>query len=198
MSVGSDILHKRRASLEEAFYLEEDRKLIDKYRQLQKMEENKRNLAQVSGIKNEAVLKRLVELNVRAETLASLAIVPLVEVAWADGDVDEAEKQAVLKAAGKIGFKKGTVDHSLLGQWLTHKPKIELLVAWENFVKGLCEALPKSERDSLRDELLAHAREVASTSGGFLGLTSKISDEEEKVLKRLSAAFVAAGPDVPC
>lgn len=198
MSAGSDILQKRRANLEEAFYLEEDRKLIEKYRELQKMEDNKKNLAHVSGIKNEAVLKKLVELNVHAETLASLAIVPLIEVAWADGDVDKSEKEAVLKAAGKIGFKKGEVDYSLLEQWLTHKPKADLLIAWENFVKGLCEALPKVERDALRDELLAHSREVAKSSGGFLGLTSKISDEEEKVLKRLSAAFIAVGPDVPC
>jgi hypothetical protein len=192
MSDTVSTLQKRRASLEEAFYLEEDRKLIEKYRELQKMEENKRNLAQVSGIHNEAVLKKLVELDVRAETLASLATVPLVEVAWADGEVDEKEKQAVLRAAGKIGHKKGIVDHVLLDQWLTRKPKVELLVAWENFVKGLCEVMPETELTALRDELLAHAREVASASGGFLGLTSKVSDEEEKMLQRLSAAFAAA------
>jgi hypothetical protein len=198
MSNAADSLQKRRASLEEAFYMEEDRKLIEKYRELQKMDENKRNLAHVSGIHNEAVLKKLVELDVRAETLASLAVVPLVEVAWADNVVDEQEKKAVLKAAAKIGFKKGEIDYSLLEQWLTHKPKQEMLVAWENFVKGLCEALPHAERDALRDELLGHAREVAAASGGFLGLTSKVSDEEEKVLKRLSAAFVTTCPDVPC
>lgn len=198
MSSTTDSLQKRRASLEEAFYLEEDRKLIEKYRNLQKMEENKKNLAQVSGIRNEAVLKKLIELDVRAETLASLTIVPLVEVAWADGKVEQEEKQAVLKAAAKVGFKKGEVDYVLLEQWLTHKPKIELLVAWENFVKGLCEVLPQTERTSLRDELLTHAHKVASASGGFLGLTSKVSDEEGKMLQRLSAAFDGAGPGVPC
>jgi len=182
-------LQKRRASLEEAFYIEEDRKLVEKHRELQRMEETKRNLSEVSGIHNEAVLKKLVELNVRAETLASLAIVPLVEVAWADGEVHGKERDAVLKAAGKIGFKKGQIDYDLIEQWLTHKPKVELLVAWENFVKGLCEAMPPAERAALRDELLTHARDVAAATGGFLGLGSKVSDEEEKILKRLSAAF---------
>lgn len=185
-------LQKRRASLEEAFYLEEDRKLVEKYRELQKMEETRRNLSEVSGIRNEAVLKKLVELNVRAETLASLAIVPLVEVAWADGEVDGKEKDAVLKAAGKIGFKKGQVDYALIEQWLSHKPKVELLVAWENFVRGLCEALPPAERAGLQTELLSHARDVAAATGGFLGLGSKVSDEEEKILKRLATAFTAA------
>lgn len=191
MSDVEKTLQKRRVSLEEAFYLEEDRKLIEKYRELQKMEETRRNLSEVSGIGNEAVLKKLIELNVRAETLASLAIVPLIEVAWADGDVDEKEKQAVLKAAAKIGFKKGQVDYSLIEQWLTHKPKAELLVAWENFVKGLCEALPPAERADLQKELLSHAREVAAATGGFLGLGSKVSEDEERMLKRLASAFPA-------
>lgn len=189
MSDVEKTLQKRRASLEEAFYLEEDRKLIEKYRELQKLEETKRNLSEVSGISNEAVLKKLIELNVRAETLASLAIVPLVEVAWADGEVDAKEKQAVLKAAARIGFKKGQVDYALIEQWLTHKPKTELLVAWENFVKGLCEAMPAAERADLRTELLSHAREVAASTGGFLGLGSRVSEEEEEILKRLAAAF---------
>lgn len=192
MSEVGKFLEKRGASLEEAFYLEEDRKLIEKYRELKKMEDNKRGLAEVSGIHNEAVLKKLVELNVKTETLASLSLVPLIEVAWADGDVEPEEKEAVLDAAAKIGFKKGKVDHVLLDQWLTHKPKPELMVAWENFVKGLCEALPAHERDDLRKEVMTHAREVASSTGGFLGLGSKISDEEEKVLRRMDAAFSSA------
>jgi uncharacterized membrane protein YebE (DUF533 family) len=95
--------------LEDAFFLKEDKKLIEKYKQLKKMEETKQRLAEVSGIKDEAILKKLVELKIQAETVASLALVPLVEVAWADGDVDESEKEAILMAVEKSGVAKGGV-----------------------------------------------------------------------------------------
>ena len=92
--------------LEDAFFLKEDKKLIEKYQQLKKMEETKQKLSELSGIKDEAILKKMIELNIRPETLTSLLLVPLVEVAWVDGEVHEKEKQAILAAAEKKGIIK--------------------------------------------------------------------------------------------
>ena len=40
------------------------------------------------------------------ERLAALALAPLVEVAWADGAVTEAERQGVLEAAKRMGIER--------------------------------------------------------------------------------------------
>ena len=180
--------------LEDAFFLKEDQKLIEKYKQMKKMEETKQRLAEVSGIQDEAILKKLVELKIHAETVASLALVPLVEVAWADGDVDEKEKAAILKTVVKAGVSKGGVEHQLIERWLSHKPDPSLLEAWVHYIQGLSSQCTAAEIKELKNELLGHARLVADATGGFLGLGNRISDAEQSVLRKLESAFQAARP----
>jgi hypothetical protein len=174
--------------LENMFFHKQDQVLVDQFHRMQEMKETKDSLAKVSGITNDAILERLVELDVRPEIVASLAIIPLVEVAWADGSVKETEKAAVLEAASKSYFAAGSIDYSLLAQWLEHRPSRNLLDAWTHYIEGLCEMLSKSEKQTLRDELVGHARQVANAAGGFLGL-GKISEAEQKVLSFMESAF---------
>ncbi|OHB55048.1 MAG: hypothetical protein A2Y07_01455 [Planctomycetes bacterium GWF2_50_10] len=175
-------------TLEDAFFLKQDTKLIEELKAMEAMNESRESLAAVSGITNQAVLDKLVKLNVRPETLASLAIIPLVEVAWADGSVNEKERDATLKAATTAGFAKGTIDYELLENWLTHKPEAKLLGAWQAYIKGLCEELSKEERENLKIELIGHARSVASASGGILGLAA-ISKVEAQMIEKLETTF---------
>jgi hypothetical protein len=176
-------------NLLDSFFLKEDQKLIEKQRAMRKLKETKEELAKASGIKNDAILQKLVELNVRPETLASLTLVPLVEVAWADGSVDENEKKAVLAAVERHGFSKGSTDYDLVTQWMTHRPAPALLEAWMHYVQGLCEQLSPEEIKTLKEDLVGHTRNIAMASGGFLGLGNKISKSEEDILKKLEGAF---------
>lgn len=139
-----------RSSLEDAFSFEQDRTLIGRRMELRKMAESKEVLDTVSGIINEAILERLVNLNVRPETLAALALVPLIEVVWADGEVDERERVMVLAHARSQGIAPGSVEHELLERWLAHRPEASLLNAWQHYVQGLCECISRSESDVLR------------------------------------------------
>jgi len=174
--------------LEDMFFHKQDQVLVEQFHRMQEMKETKESLAKVSGIANDQILERLVELDVRPEIAASLAIVPLVEVAWADGNVQEKEKAAVLEAAGKSCFAAGSIDYSLLTQWLEHRPSRNLLDAWAHYVEGLCEMLSASEKAALKNELIGHARQVAQAAGGFLGM-GKISEAEQGVLSFMESAF---------
>lgn len=175
-------------SLEDSFFMEQDRELLASRAQLAKMAETKEALSSVSGIKDQAVLQKLVEINVRPETLAALSAIPLVEVVWADGEVDADERRFVLDFAGKQGIDPGSVAHSLLERWLTHRPTDDLLAAWQAYVEGLCERLTATDRDALKLELLRNARAAASASGGFFGI-GKVSGTEKAVLEKLEQSF---------
>jgi len=177
-----------RSSLEDAFFFEEDRTLINRQTVLHKMAESKESLGTVSGITNEAILERLVNLNVRPETLAALALFPLVEVVWADGEVDDKERVMVLAHATSQGIAFGSAEYGLLERWLAHRPEASLLNAWQHYVRGLCECLSRSDRDTLKEELIVNARKAAEASGGFLGL-GKISSQEKHVLAKLESSF---------
>lgn len=195
--MATDFLDANRRRMEDAFFMERDRKLIEQFKEIKRLEETKQNLARVSGIANDAVLQKLVSLNIRAETVASMALIPLVAVAWADGRVEEKEKDAILKAVDKSFAKEGSIDHALLSQWLSHRPPPELLAAWTEYVKELGGQLTAQERAALRKEVLDHAALVARAAGSFLGITSGISREEQTMLAKLEQAFDAAGGKTP-
>jgi hypothetical protein len=174
-------------TLEDAFFLKEDEKLIQKLKEMKKMEDSKKALSDASGIRNEIVLKKLVELGIHAEVLAALAVVPLVEVAWADGTVMDPEKEVVLQAVEKSG-EASQIVRELLESWLRHRPDSTLLEAWSHYIEGLCEELSEEEKEAFKQDLLGRARLVAEAYGGFLGF-GKTSKAEQKVLLQLEQAF---------
>ena len=108
---------KRGKALEDEFFRKENQRLLEKLRQIKRMEESKEALAEASGITSDAILESLLELNIHAQTLAALAIIPLIEVAWADGHLDQKEGQAILAAAHASGLHRGHAGYELLESW---------------------------------------------------------------------------------
>ena len=182
----------RGRGLEDEFFRREDQRMIEQRRRLKASETARGALANASGITSPAVLDRLTELGIRAETVAALSIVPLVEVAWADGSLDATERRAVLDRARASGFAPGSIEHAMLEAWLDRQPTPKLLTAWTHLVQGMCERLGPEEVARLKSGLLDRARAVARASGGMLGVGSKVSAAEAAVLVQLEAAFARA------
>ncbi len=183
------ILRDREKALEESFFAKQNEKLLEALRKKQESARSRDELENVSGIADSEVLGRLVELDIGAETWAAISLVPLVEVAWANGRVDEKERRAVMAAAEANGIVVGSPSHALLEDWLARRPDGRLLEAWGEVIVVLRSKLDPTEVHALRDEVLGRARNVAQATGGFLGMGSKISVEEEVVLGQLAKAF---------
>lgn len=175
-------------NLEEAFFLKEDQLLIEKLATMKKMQETKQALAEVSGIKNDEVLAKLISLGVSTEVVASLAVIPLIEVAWADGHVDEKEREAVLRSLREAGVPESGLEFALVQSWLNHKPGANLLEAWQHYVRHLCAEMNPSECAGFKEELLKSTRAIAEASGGFAGLR-KVSSGERDMLEKLQQTF---------
>lgn len=135
-----------------------------------------------------SVAARLAQLGIRADTLAALTLIPLVEVAWADGVMEAREREAVLRSAERVGVDPQGPDHGLLRVWLENRPEPALMEAWRSFIEAVCGELSVEGRIRLRDVLVGRAREVAEAAGGFLGL-GRVAREEEEVLSELERAF---------
>jgi len=185
------MLNTRGRQLEDLFFAKQDALLIEKRRELEHMERTRKALAEVSGIQDSAVLDKLMELEITPDLLASLAVVPLLEVAWADGHVDDRERAAVLAGAAGSGFGALTVDYSLLEEWLRRRPPPKLLSAWMHYIRDLCGRLGDDERRRLKSEIMTRTRQVADAAGGFLGLTSRVSPSEQAMIEKLAGAFGA-------
>jgi hypothetical protein len=177
----TDAFRQREIGLEEAFFKERDRHLLEKLRgELQSLEE-KQKLAHVSGIVEELVLKNLVQAGVRAETLSAVRLIPLLEVAWCDGDVSPAERDAVLNAAVGQGVQPGSASYDLLKQWLTQRPDPHVIVAWRDYVRELARIMPKETIDEMGRHLIDRCTRVAEAAGGFLGLATISKTEQAKI-----------------
>ena len=181
-----EILRDRGRSLEDQFFHKEDQRLVAKLKELREAEVTREALGKASGISDPAVLDRLMKLGIRAETLAALAVVPLAEVAWADGSLDTKERHAIGERAG---VPKGSAAESLLEAWLDRRPDPSLLTAWTEMVKSMTAQLGPDESARLKSGLLERARAVAAASGGMFGIGSKVSKAEEDMLRKLEAAF---------
>ncbi len=181
----------------DAEYNAKEKMFVDQYakslREKRRREKAERELEEkmfeASGIEDKEVIRRLIAIRIEPDTLAALSLVPLVEVAWADRRLDEKERKAILEAAEKYGVAGDTPGRALLESWLDEKPDDCLLEAWKDYAGALSHGLDDHLRIALRDSILGHARAVAEETGGILGLGSKISDAEQKVLDELQEAF---------
>jgi uncharacterized membrane protein YebE (DUF533 family) len=174
--MAEEFLGTRKRALEEEFFRRRERELLARIQAEQARQSARQALAEASGLTDPAVLDHLVALGIAPETLLALRLVPLVEVAWADGHLDDRERRAVLSALSAAGLAPGSAAYALVESWLASPPPPALLEAWTG------------ERAQLRDSVLRQARAVAEAAGGFLGL-GRISDAEAAVLRRLEAAL---------
>jgi hypothetical protein len=175
--------------LVDAFFFEQDQQLLKAFHdRLEKMD-RRAQLAQVSRIHDEAVLDRLIDLDIDPETVAAMAVVPLVLVAWADGKVQAEERKAIIAAAKAEGIQPQDGRYPLLEFWLNKRPGPEMLEAWRHYIQGLCQKLEKPQVEELKRSLLGLAEGVAQAAGGFLGLGNKVSVGERRVLDKLEQAF---------
>lgn len=186
----SDPLSERGRALEAAFFPSHASDYRDAIRLREQELAAVGALREASGITDDAILRKLAALGIRAETLAALTMIPIVEVAWADGSMDAKERDAILVGAESVGIEPGSPSHGLLRIWTEDRPAPDLLGAWRDFIGALVRELEPGERARLREKLVGRARSVAEATGGILGIDA-VSPEEARVLAGLEESFGA-------
>lgn len=146
-------------------------------------------LAAVSGLDDKSLLQDLLDAGIRPETFACLSLLPLCEVAWADGDISSREREAVMQAATQHGIESGSAAAALLDHWLATRPELKMVEAWKEYIAALAARLPPTRAKKLAEDILGRARAIAATSGGILGLGAKVSVSEQFALDELEHAF---------
>jgi len=173
-----------RRSLEEEYFRKEERELIEKMRRRAEAETARRRLGEETGVADEEILGDLQALGYTPETLMLLHLVPLVQMAWAEGSVSDRERALIVEAARTRGVEAGSAADRQLAGWLAQRPPAELFDKTLRAIGAILAARPEEERESSRRDLLSYCTAIASASGGVLGFRA-VTDEERQLLERI-------------
>jgi uncharacterized membrane protein YebE (DUF533 family) len=184
-----EICYRSGSALENDFFSRQDEALLQRMREADRIKSRRAALASSTGISDDAVLDQLLALNLDAQTLIALAMVPVALVAWADGSLDPKERDAIHEAAREVALTRSPDARSLLAAWLAAPPSKTLADAWRSYVQAVSAKMTLDARAALKRETLERARRVAEAAGGFLGLGNRISDAEARVMEMLGEAF---------
>lgn len=187
--MSGEMLGDRRRALEESYFDQKDKELLEQMRRKMETGEREKALAEATGITDKMVLADLAKSGSEPGALAALGLVPLVEIAWSDGSISDGERTAVLKAAAEMGIAAGSPSQELLQKWLIARPPVGAVVAWKEYVKALVGTMPPDRAKSMQASIIGRAKKVAESSGGILGMGNKISAAEQGMLDDLAKAF---------
>jgi hypothetical protein len=194
----NDAFADRGRALENEYIRRKERELMEKLRRHSESQSKGRELAASVGIDNPEILHDLAELGYTRETIMLLYLVPLVHVAWSDGSVSGRERSLILETAASRGVEQGTLAYQTLTDWLDVRPTEKFFLKTLHLIGLLLQELPQKDQRITATDLVSYSTRVAEAHGGLLsaiGLGSKISGEERRLLERIATELEVNHPD---
>ena len=182
-------LAERGRALEEEYFRKKDRELIEKIQQAAAAEQAREALSSTSGLKDPQLLRELADLGFTPETVGLLPIVPIIQIAWAEGGVSPAERDLIVRLARTRGVEEGSPADGQLTEWMTTRPSDAVFASAGRLIRAMLDAGSAAGGLSA-DDLVAYCEQIASASGGFFGF-GRVSGEERALLKRIANTLKA-------
>jgi len=115
----------------------------------------------------------------------ALPLLPLVQVAWADGLVQDAERDLILQVA-EDRFALGDEGTRVLRNWLSNPPSPQYAHRGKKVLVAICDHTGYNalSRDALPD-VVAFSKQVARAAGGFFGFGA-IDSSEAAAIDRIA------------
>jgi hypothetical protein len=113
-----------------------------------------------------------------------LHVVPLIDVAWADGVVSEPERDVIIAAVRARGVDFGSQADRQVARWLANPPSSVLSDGTLHVLGAMMQRDGPDARAAATRDLLTSCTAVASASGGILRF-HRISDNEQRTLDRI-------------
>jgi len=130
---------------------------------------------------DDELIRELHFLGVDEHTWPVLALLPLIQVAWADGEVQDAERDLILEVADRE-YALDERGHQALANWLAHAPTEQYLQRGRDAARLLSERNPDIVA---AHSLLDHCEAVAKAAGGLFGFRA-VDAREQAVLDELA------------
>lgn len=182
-----DSLHERGRALEEEYFRKKDRELVERMRRAARDESIRDDLSARTGLQDPDLLAELQALGFTPDTVILLPLVPVIQVAWAEGGITAPERLALIRLARARGIAEGDPADRLLQQWLAQRPDESVFVSATRLIRAMLEAHGPEVAGLTADDLVKYCESIASVSGGIFGVINRISPEERVLLGSITA-----------
>jgi hypothetical protein len=183
-----DIFEKREIYLEEEYFRKKEFALLEKLKGVFQKKVDKESIRKAAGVTDEELLDQMVKVHLNDEMMAAFQLYPLVEIAWADGDLSEKEAGSVLAAAERHGVRPGTKGYEMLDRRLHEGPDPEFRKIWFLYAEQLGKVLSRRELETFRNDLLERCRAVVAATGHLERLLVDVGGER-KIIAAIEEAL---------
>lgn len=180
-----DGISERGRAHEEDYFRKKDRELIDKMRQAAAAEQTRSALGAATGLRDPALLQDLQDLGFTPETVVLLPLVPIIEMAWAEGGVTDAERKLIVELARTRGVAAGTEADRQMTAWLDRRPPADVFTRATRLIRAMLANPADARADLNADELIKYCENIAAASGGVFGI-GRVSAEERSMLAKIA------------
>lgn len=170
---------------EDEYFWRKDQELIAKMQRAAAAEQAQRELGAKAGLNDPEVVEELAALGFTTDTVDLLPLMPLIQVAWADGGVSDAERQLIMTLARSRGVAEASASDRQLSTWLATRPDAHVFTRSTRLIRAMLTSPTASQANMAPDELVRYCEEIAAASGGILGM-KKISAEERALLAQIA------------
>lgn len=191
-----DALADRGRALEDEYFRKRDRELIEKMRQAAIADQARGEMSQKTGLQDPALLKELQDLGFTPDTVVLLPLVPVLEVAWAEGGITPAERDLIVRLARRRSIAADSAADRQLTEWMASRPAPSIFAhAGRLAAAMLASGADQPTTGLTADELVAYCEKIAAASGGIFGLRiGSISAEEKSLLARIASDLKTRQP----
>lgn len=173
---------------EEDYFRKRDRELIERMRNAAAAEQTRRDLEARTGLHDPTLLKDLQELGFTPDTIGLLPLVPIIQVAWAEGGVSDAERKLIVQLARSRGIQPDSAGDRQLTEWLERRPSADVFTRATRLIRAMLDHPGEATTAMSADDLIKYSESIAAASGGILGI-GRISAEERATLAQIAAAL---------
>ena len=142
---------------------------------------------------NEKLKERLAKLGLNEQNYNALVLLPLIQVAWADGKIQSSEKRLIMRIATENGLLDGG-GQDVVSEWIENRPTDDELRLGARTLVSLARLAEEDQTassvtiETLQD-LLDFSHQVARAAGGMFGLAEPITRAELQCLTEVGAAL---------
>ncbi len=183
---------ERARAQEDEYFRKRDLELVEKMRQKVAAEEARAALGEKTGIGNIEYLEELRQLGFTPDTVALLPLVPVLQMAWAEGGVTPVERNLIEKLANTRGIAAGSPADAQLMDWLANKPSDDVFAGATRLIRAMLASGSEQVSNLTADDLVKYCEQIAAASGGIFGL-GRVSGEEKALLTSIAADLKGRG-----